>query len=50
MFLITSKSVKEGSFVDRGFPVAGYVNYQMQLKGVDDAKSNLSQAKTVFTQ
>jgi hypothetical protein len=50
MFLITSKSVKEGSFVDRGFPVAGYVNYQMQLKGVDDVKSNLSQAKTVFTQ
>lgn len=50
MFLITSKSAKEGSFIDRGFPVAGYVNYQIQLKGSDDAKSNLSQAKTVFTQ
>jgi hypothetical protein len=49
-FLITNKSVKDGSFIDMGFPAAGYVNYQIQLKGYEDAKSSMSQAKTVFTQ
>ena len=50
LFLITNKNIKDGTFIDRGFPAAGYVNYQIQIKGKDDTKSELSSSKTVFTQ
>jgi len=50
LFLIANRNIKEGLFIDKGFPPAGYVNYQIQIKGTGDAKSSLSPSKTVFTQ
>jgi hypothetical protein len=50
LFLIANKNIKDGIFIDKGFPPAGYVNYQIQLKGMNDEKSSLSPSKTVFTQ
>lgn len=49
-YLIGNKDIKEGVWIDKGFPVAGYINYQIQIKGLEESKSELSEKKTVFTQ